>query len=68
VLLGLRMSAWEGKVELPIIAGNGTENSVEGILDPDVLEAWNNGEEKGELLHVARWSDLVEQASIKGKI
>jgi NAD(P)H-dependent FMN reductase len=66
VLLGLRMSAWEGKVELPIIAGNGTENSVKGILDPEVLEAWNNREEKGELL--ARWSDLVEQASIKGKI
>jgi NAD(P)H-dependent FMN reductase len=35
VLLGVRMNPWEGKVELPIIVGNGVE------LSDQVLKAWN---------------------------
>jgi len=66
VLLGVRMSAWEGKVELPISAGNGPENSYKGILDGEVLEAWNSGGKKGEFL--GKWKDLVEQASKGEKI
>jgi NAD(P)H-dependent FMN reductase len=66
VLLGVRMSPWEGKVLLPIVAGNGVELSDKGILDDEVVKVWNTGNEHRELQ--AQWKDLVEQASLRGKI
>jgi NAD(P)H-dependent FMN reductase len=62
VLCGLRMHAWEGKVELAI----GREGLDGGVLDEKVLAAWEGGEKREEV--VARWGELVELLSGKGGI
>jgi len=64
-LLGVRMSALERTVKLSIIVRNGPENSNKGILDCEVLEAWNSGERNGELL--PKWKGLVFASKYKGE-
>lgn len=62
VLCGLRMHAWEGKVELTI----GREGLDGGVLGEKVLAAWEGVGKREEV--VARWGELVELLGGKGEV
>lgn len=49
-----------------MVAGNGVELSDKGILDEEVMEVWNSGNEHLELQ--TQWKDLVEQALLRAKM
>lgn len=62
VLSGVRMVYPEGKLELCMVSKNASELSNKGILDEKVVKAWDNGNEKRDML--ARWSELVELSAL----
>jgi NAD(P)H-dependent FMN reductase len=61
VCLGTRMDPWEGKVELAI----GREGLDEGVLQEGVVDAWEGGEKRAEVVRV--WGEMIKLLGGKGE-
>jgi len=60
VLDGVRMAAWNGKIELKITGKDADDNSDRGVLADEAVEEWDKGGKKKEVLE--KWEDLCRQA------